>query len=255
MKKTASFLTTALLTLSLAGNVSAADGEILTGTPIIDGKVDAMYKNSLTLETGKGTNAYNTDWDDANGSIYFLHDDSYLYICAEIIDNDVTTIGEEECKKENPFKNDNCEFRLSLDGGTTTIKLGIDAYGYRAYGLKANEALIDYSTIQYKTTYTDTSYVIEAAIPCTEGVLDMKTAGKLGFKLQLNDLTKDGNHYNFATDYAGEGAKGLVFYNLSSESAAPAVTNAPKTADPITAALALCTAAGAIVCFSKKHAE
>lgn len=80
---------------------------------------------------------------------------------------------------------------------------------------------IDYSNILFETTYVEegleTGYVIEAAIPCKGEYLDIITAGELGFKIQLNDLDRDGNVYSFSTDYAGEGAKGLVYYALSGD--------------------------------------
>lgn len=270
--KAKKFLVSALLSLSVLGgamSLQAASDKILVGTPTIDGKVDEIYTNSLTLETGKGKNAYDTEWADANGKIYFLYDDKYLYICADIKDDDVLSKGADYVKGENPWENDCCEFRLSLDGGTTTIKVGIDAYGLRAYGLKANEEIVDYSKIVYKTTHTDTSYVIEAAIPCTEGVLDMKSAGKLGFKLQLNDFTKDNKILNFATDYAGEGPKGLVFYELSTEKVSSDATGdtskpstetntsgaetAPATADIFSLCAIAATVSGGIIVAKKKH--
>ena len=263
--KAKKFLVSALLSLSVLGgamSLQAASDKILVGTPTIYGKVDEIYTKSLTLETGKGKNAYDTEWADANGKIYFLYDDKYLYICADIKDDDVLSRGADYVKGENPWENDCCEFRLSLDGGTTTIKVGIDAYGLRAYGLKANEEIVDYSKIVYKTTHTDTSYVIEAAIPCTEGVLDMKSAGKLGFKLQLNDYTKNNKILNFATDYAGEGPKGLVFYELSTEKAAPekpatnpstGTATAPATADIFSLCAIAAAVSGGIIVAKKKH--
>lgn len=259
MKKRKIFFT-ALLSLGLIGgamSLQAASDKILVGTPIIDGKVDEIYTKSITLETGIGKNAYETEWTDANGKIYFLYDDKYLYICADIKDDDVLSKGADYVKGENPWMNDCCEFRLSLDGGKTTIKVGIDAYGLRAYGLKANEKIVDYSKILYKTTRTETSYIIEAAIPCTDGVLDMKSAGKLGFKLQLNDLDKNNKVLNFASDYNGEGPKGLVFYELSNEKAASDTmtsnTAAPATADISSVVLTSAVITGAVIVAKKKH--
>lgn len=252
-----------VLTMIAAMNVSAASQDILKGTPVIDGVVDDIWKQSLALDAGKGPNAYETPWNDANGTIYFLYDAQYLYICAEINDNDVVTKGEDYAKSSNPYQNDNCEFRLSLDGGETTIKVGVDAYGYACYGLDANYEVADYSQFIYKTSHTDTSYVIEVAIPCTKGVLNMIGAGKLGFKLQLNDLAADcTSHVNHATDYAGEGPKGLVYYNLSSEEVVVAVPEEPAedtgaavadvTGDPMMLFAVIAMASGALV-FKRRH--
>lgn len=245
IKKIVSSILMLSLMLSLFGGtigvlgVQAAPAEennkILMGVPVLDGQVDEIYKQSLTLSTGVGENAYGTTWDDNNGNIYFLYSENYLYICADIKDDSVVSRGEVYVEGNNPYQNDNCEFRLSLDGGTTTIKVGIDAYGLRCYGLDADMAKTDYSKIRYMTTYDDASkdsgYVIEVAIPCTEGILDMHTAGKLGFKLQLNDLDYDGAYYYFATNYAGEGPKGLVYYDLSTEIAEGSVAGGDAVPD------------------------
>lgn len=237
-----------LLTLStMFGNNSVLDvkaengaTEILKGTPLFDGQVDEMYKESLTLITGVGENAYGTEWSDDWGNIYFLYDDTYLYICADIKDNSVCSRGELYVSQDNPYDNDCCEFRLRLINNgmdaaavkATTIKVGIDAYGIRAYGLQADMTKLDYSKIQYKTTIieegAEPGYVIEAAIPHTDGgILDLLNAGQLGFKLQLNDLDDDGAYRYFATDYAGEGQKGLVYYQLSDRMVTGGDVNTP----------------------------
>ena len=77
-------------------NVAAEEaGSIIkSGTPMLDGQVDDIYKNSLSLQTGAGANALGGAWDDAKGDIYFLYDANYLYICADITDNDVFSKGE-----------------------------------------------------------------------------------------------------------------------------------------------------------------
>lgn len=201
-----------------------SNDKVMMGIPVLDGAVDEIYKQSLTLSTGyPGVNGITSEeWSEDHGNIYFLYSENYLYICADIKDNSVVSAGELYVSGTNPWKNDCCEFRLSLDGGVTTIKVGIDAYGLRVYGLAADMTKTDYSKILYKTTYNDSlenaGYVIEAAIPCTDGgILNMLEEGKLGFKLQLNDLDYDGSLRSFATDYTGEGYKGLVYYDLSSD--------------------------------------
>ena len=91
-------------------DVKAENGatEILKGTPLFDGQVDEMYKESLTLATGVGDNAYATEWSDDHGNIYFLYDDTYLYICADIKDNSVQSRGELYVSGDNPYDNDCC---------------------------------------------------------------------------------------------------------------------------------------------------
>lgn len=278
MKKFATLALAAALSLSLAVTASADfDGAIKKGTAVVDGKLDDAYNYSFSIkDLGTAANNYGTEWwNTATADVYFLYDDSTLYICALIEDDDVLTKGEAFATGTNPYQNDNIEFRLSLDGTQDTIKVAVDAYGYACYGLAAHYDKIDYSTIEYATTYTDTSYVVEVGIPCTKGNLDMIKAGKLGFTYQLNDINADGKHVNHTTSFEGEAVKIPVFVALSDEEAkapeAPktetpattpaagtttpaAGTTAPATFDPALIAVALTAASGAAFVFaSKKH--
>ena len=84
--------------------------------------------------------------------------------------------------------------------------------------------------------------------------------GKLGIKIQLNDIDADGKHYDFAASHEGEGAKDPVYVVLSSEAAkVPAAagtttgtTTAPSTFDPAIIAVALTAASGAAFVFASK---
>ena len=287
MKKLASVILAGALSLSLLAVSASADfnGAIKKGTAKVDGVLDDAYNYSFSLkDLGTAENSYGTEWwGTATADVYFLYDASTLYICAVVEDDDVLTKGEAFATGENPYANDNIEFRLSLDGTTDTIKVAVDAYGYACYGLAAHYDRIDYSTIKYATTYTDTSYVVEVGIPCTKGQLDMIKAGKLGFAYQLNDINADGKHVNHTTSFEGEAVKVPVFVALSNETAtAPAgskpaagtttpagttagttagattgatgTTTAPSTFDPAILAVALTAASGAaFVVASKKR--
>ena len=85
----------ALLIAAAAIPVSAAGTTVKNGTPVIDGKMDDIYKQSASVEienfgfyiTGK------TDEDvtaNKGTTVYYLWDENYLYICAEVVDNTVT---------------------------------------------------------------------------------------------------------------------------------------------------------------------
>ena len=256
-KGKAAKLITLFLTVVLLGDVMGAlpvhatseensSNEILKGTPVLDGQVDDIYLQSLTLHEGAGVegaggvNAYiaagnaNTDFWDNTVTIHFLCDTNYLYICANIKDDSVVSRGQQYVQKDSdggPWMNDCCEFRLSLNGGVNTIKVGIDAFGFRCYGLTKDMENMDYSEILYETSVIEsgenTGYVIEFAIPCSitytdssngeVSTFDLVNTGKLGFKLQLNDFEYDSSFANFAAEYDGEGPKGLVYYDLSDD--------------------------------------
>ncbi len=235
MKKIASIILAGVLALSLlVVGVSAVDaaydgyfnGAIRKGTAKVDGVLDEAYKYSFCLkDLGTADNAYGTEWPGTcTADVYFLYDDATLYICALVEDDDVLTKGEIFATGDNPYDNDNIEFRVCLDGSGDTIKVAVDAYGYACYGLAAHYDMIDYSTIKYATNYTDTSYVVEVGIPCTKGSLDMIKAGELGFAYQLNDIDLEGKHYNHTTSFEGEAVKMPVFVTLSTEKAAAGAT-------------------------------
>ena len=269
MKKLATLFLAGVLALSLLAVSASADfdGAIKKGTAKIDGVVDEAYKYSFSIKDyGTTENKYGTEWPGTcTADLYFMYDDSNLYVCAEVKDDDVLTKGEAFATGSNPVANDNIEFRLYMvEDASKYIKVAIDAYGYQCYGLANHYDIIDYSTIKYATTYTDTSYVVEAAIPCTKGQLDMIQFGKLGIKAQLNDIDADGKHYNFSASFEGEGAKDPAYVKLSTEAAkVPAATTtttttttgtttAPSTFDPAIIAVALTAASGAAFVFASK---
>ena len=242
MKKFATMFLAAALSLSLLAVGASADfdGAIKKGTAKVDGVLDDAYNYSFSLkDLGTAANAYGTEWNNtAKADVYFLYDDTTLYICALVEDDDVLTKGETFAIGNNPYANDNIEFRLSLDGSPTdTIKVAVDAYGYACYGLVDHYDRIDYSSIAYATTYTETSYVVEVGIPCTKGELDMIKTGKLGFTYQLNDINAEGKHQNHTTSFQGEAVKMPVFVALSNEAATAGATTtpaAPSTGDTTT---------------------
>lgn len=243
MKKLITLFLAVVLIASLGVATSADDfqgkGVIKMGTAVIDAQLDPEYTGSLYFTgLGTGENGYGTAWSHtAQASIYLMYDSTYLYIFAEVIDNDVFTKGAVFCMGDNPYSNDCIEFRMNFKGATgdDNHKVSIDAYGYRAFGLDMSVGVIDYDSLEYATVITDTGYCVEVAIPCSKGATDMIEAGKLGFTYQLNDMTSSGACEYFTSSFYGEPAKNTPFYALSTEKAvagqggAVTPTTTPKT--------------------------
>ncbi len=241
MKKIITLILAVALIASLGIMASAADfegqGVIKMGTATVDAKLDPAYTGSLYFTgLGTGANAYETPWSNTcSADVYFMYDSTYLYIFAEITDDDVATKGPVYCMGDNPYANDCIEFRLNFEGanGDSNHKVAIDAYGYRVFGLAKSEGIVDYDSIVFATEITATGYCVELAIPCSKGGTDMIAAGKLGFTYQLNDINESGGHQNFTSSFYGEPQKNSPFYALSTEAAvegtAIAVTLAPVT--------------------------
>lgn len=267
------FLTTALSIGLLAVGASADGDKIKIGTPEIDGVLDEAYTYSLVLkDLGTAANAYESEWPgDCTADVYFLYDDDMVYICAVVNDNDVLSKGEDYVLNTyNPIQNDVIEFRVSLNGELDTIKVAVDAYGYGMFGLTDHMEKFDYSYIEYATTHTDTQYIVEVGIPCTEDGFDMIEAGKFGFAYQINDIDDGDGYYYYTSTFAGEEPKTPIFYELSDEiAAAPVVetvaadttvdstetvATAPATFDAALVAMAISVVSGAAyVITSKKH--
>ena len=135
MKKLATLFLAGVLALSLLAVSASADfdGAIKKGTAKIDGVVDEAYKYSFALKDyGTTEDAYGNGFsDDCTADIYFMYDDAYLYVCADVKDGDVLTKGEAFATGANPYANDNVEVRLYMvEDASKYIKVGVDAYGY-----------------------------------------------------------------------------------------------------------------------------
>ena len=242
------FLAVALIAslgvMASAANDFQGNGVIKMGTAVVDAQLDPTYTGSLYFTgLGTGENGYDQHWGyTAEASIYLMYDSTYLYIFAEVIDDDVFSKGPVYCMGDNPYANDCIEFRLNFKGtdGDDNHKVTIDAYGFRAFGLDKSLAVIDYDNLEYATEITDVGYNVEVAIPCSKGQTDMIAAGKLGFTYQLNDITAQGGHQNFTTSFVGEPEKNTPFYALSTEKAvagnggAVTPTTTPKVEDSTT---------------------
>ncbi len=245
MKKLFSIILIACLAMAVmaVAPISAANDEVLYGTPVIDGKVDEIYKSSLTIVYDPAVVdncVVGNPFEPATGTFYALYDASYVYLCADVKDDDVVCAADSFVyQNENPFANDVVEFRLDFNGGGSMFKIGVDAFGKRAYTIQPD--LCDIKEVEYACTQTEDGYVIEVKAPYdTNDKNDVFAAGKLGLKIWLFDLHGDfagieENSYlvhvaQYAADYAGEGEGDPVFYNLSEEK-----VTAPSAGDDTTA--------------------
>ena len=95
MKKLTSLLLIACLALSVLGvaSVSAANDEVLKGTATIDGKVDEIYTQSLKIyyDGDPAKNATKQTWAGDTLTAYALYDDDYVYLVAQVTDDDVVS--------------------------------------------------------------------------------------------------------------------------------------------------------------------
>lgn len=249
MKKLLSIILIACLAMAVMAiaPVSAANDQVLRGTPTVDGKVDDIYRGSLTIvyDGDNAKNAASHGWMDATGKFYALYDDQFLYLCGEVKDNDVVSAGDGFVYENvNPYGNDCVEFRLDLGGGQPAamdnfFKIGIDAYGKRIYSPMGISCDLD--AVQYATSITADGYIVELAVPYGQRANDdLVASGELGLKIWLFDLIGDyageeapvdGVHFlHYCMSYKGEGSGDRVFYEVSNKKAQAVAASDDTTA-------------------------
>jgi hypothetical protein len=156
------------------------EGKAMHGTPVVDGKIDDIWKDVPALMANRDVEIENTLEEGqklATASIKCLWDDGHLYCLAEVKDDNIGTESfddwaqdsveffvDENMSKSSPYDDDDAQYRTSAEGSETC-------------GASTNSE--NYTS---KVTKVDGGYIVEACIK-------MKTeAGKkIGFDAQINN--------------------------------------------------------------------
>lgn len=248
----------ALLIATATLPVSAAQTPVKKGTPVIDGKMDDIYKQSASVEI-ENFGFYitgNTDEDvtaNKGTTVYYLWDEDYLYICAEVVDNTVTAKEESGVDYTKYETNDNLElYYWGADGDESNrgnIHINCLGLGLRLE-LKYKE-LGD--VIIAAGTVTDNGYITELAVPVTN--FELKEGSGFKFSLQYNNYIP-ADKASIASGYQKtDGAVDLV---LSADKAVAKteakVDTSAKTLDAgiVSATAALAASGTALVALKKK---
>ena len=155
---------------TLSGN---ADREIPYGTPIIDGILDASYKQGSMNFYGNVFYPDTYHETDISGGYYLLWDENYLYCYAIVNESTVMSRGTEWIQAQMATNNhgalwesDAIETYLrtpSIKAGET--KYAVDAFGIQRFG---NKGITDiHEQLPYKTKFTYQGEIIEQEIPQT----------------------------------------------------------------------------------------
>jgi hypothetical protein len=217
----AALILAVLLLPSFAGQIS---GEVLKGTPVLDGVLDEIYTQSASA-TLDNPNFYiwgDCEGTDTTGTVYFLWDTSYLYVAVDVTDSTIMPSIEEggwqQDSAELWFTDEDLVFKVhaSWDGD---FFLGGDGDGSTAFDF-------DKSKHAEAKKPDGTGYVVEVALP-----LNNLAAGRtFDSSLQINDIVTE--------DYqngAASGSQACDFtYTLSDKEALPPVieTEPPETEPP-----------------------
>ena len=234
-----------MLTAALCQPAMAAPGKTNLGTVAkvsssavtVDGKKDAIYDKGLNVKV-QGS-------DEVSADTWFLWTDGYMYFYADVTDPELKDC-DAETKKTTPWTPDNVELFIDddNDGKDYAMQYRVDFTGYGSW--KDRSANKNYYTtdvigddFKYAAVKTDKGYTAEMRVP-----LNGKVGNEVGFNIQasFNSIASDPwktSEYNYFV--LGEPVK-----------ADTPVTDAPKTADPISLVL-LAAAASGLVVFKKKH--
>ncbi len=166
-----------------------------SGTPKIDGKIDAAWKNAPELQI----NRYQMAWQGATGVAKVLWDDKNLYVLYQVSDaqldkasanaweqDSVEAFVDENNAKSTFYQEDDSQYRVNYENTASFNPEGIEK------GFKS------------AVTVSGTNYTVEMQIPFR--TLTPKAGMQIGFDVQIND-GKDGARQSVATwnDLTGNG--------------------------------------------------
>ena len=155
-------------------------GKAVHGTPVVDGKIDDIWKSAPVLMANRDVELENT-LDEGQkmptASVRCLWDEGHLYCLAEVKDDKISTESFDEWaqdsveffvdannSKTGPYDEDDAQYRTSAEGSNT-------------FGASTNGD--NYTS---KVTKVDGGYIVEACIK-----LKTEAGKKIGFDVQVNN--------------------------------------------------------------------
>lgn len=180
----------------------------------IDGKLDewdVVREHGITIDSLDYLVSGNaSEWhglEDISGTFYVMYDDEYLYVAAEIVDDELYV----DFLGTYLFQSDGIQIFVSWDGygsGRTSYSNYDFQFGF-APGLDGNwpefhtwNNSYKFSDIQYESTITDKGYIIEIAFPVYELGVFLDKDMSLGFDVGFTD-----------TDYPGVAQQNYFMYS------------------------------------------
>lgn len=187
MRKSTLFIAVLLIAFQfviVALPVSASDGDVKKGTPVVDGVLDENYLQSYSYKITTENPVYNagveyTDAADTTATSYFLWDDKYIYVCTVVTDSTLLSVGKDVLDAADyTWQNDVCEMWWNVDG--TQYLVNLDAFGLRMTGSPTVTGSEGYVA---KSTMDKNSYIVEFAYPYSN-----KAANTFNYSTQINNI-------------------------------------------------------------------
>ncbi len=241
--------------------VTGVGPQILTGTPIIDGKLDGLYEDSYKVVQGKNPVIWvpKEDNDNVEATVYFLHDDEYLYVCAIVTgDSAVVDTG------AAGWACDGIDVWFMTPEKNVRTKITLDAYAQpydadnKYIGAFENGLNVDVSKVEKAATRGEGSYIVEAKIPIP---YYSESEGTIGINIQLNNVYDPADTGSGAYNggfYGAQYNNPVIVELIDTEAVAPVIPDpvdpTPPTGDAISLVVALLAVSGtALVVLKKKE--
>ena len=230
MKKILALIFALVMILSLTlVPVGAAENEALKGTPVLDGKLDDMYKQSFktTVDTSNVLWVPVASEDKVVADVYFLHDGEYLYVAAKVTgDSAVVDTGLKTWCADSIevwFSDvDNYFSKVPMPAFNTTLPGGAISDGENQLG-------VPFSKVSMAATQYEGGYIVEVKLPIP--YYDLSTKDSVGINLQLNNVyAADTDSSNITERHGGaygtqghsEGLNSRIIIHLSDKTASDA---------------------------------
>lgn len=156
------------------------EGKAMHGTPVVDGKIDDIWKDVPVLKTSREVEIENTLEEGqkvATASVRCLWDEGHLYCLAEVKDDKIST------ESFDDWAQDSIEFFVDANNSRTAPYDDDDAqYRTSAAGTETCGPTSSSDNYTSKVTKVEGGYIVEACIK-----LETKAGKKIGFDIQVNN--------------------------------------------------------------------
>lgn len=181
-------------------------GKAAHGTPVVDGKIDDVWKTAQVLKVNRDVaieNNLEEGQEISTAKVRCLWDDGHLYCLAEVKDSNVATDSFDD------WAQDSVEF--FVDGNLSKSSYDDDDAQYRtsAAGSETVGASTKSESYTSKVTKVEGGYIVEACIK-----MDTAAGKKIGFDVQVNNDPGTGfrgsiTKWNDATNNTWENMAGV----------------------------------------------
>lgn len=188
------------------------EGKAMRGAPVIDGKIDAIWKNVPALMTDREVESENSLAEGqtvSQASVKCLWDEGHLYCLAEVKDEKISV------ESTDGWDQDSIEFFVDANMSKASSYDDDDAqYRTSAGGVESFGPSTDSSSYNSKVTKVDGGYIVEASIK-----LKTEVGKKIGFDAQVNNDPGTGSRgsiakWNDATNDTFESLAGIGVLEL-----------------------------------------